>query len=394
MDHKPENDATDTKDTVNDIKSVDNNQSNTDDIVAPSEKNTPEKKISKPKKKKSIIMIIIILIIFIAIAASLFMFCYDKNLAGVRDITNTAYQKIFPNQPTVNNVSQNLLKQKEDKNLNATSSVVKNNILDSKQNTPIILKHSVKNEVQKPVQKEDKLPVQPVQKTESTLKTKLKVLNPETSLDDFLNSLPEVFSEKNTSNAIPVAKNIKNDNKPASDYQNLIKKQHAQAKSMFKQFNSLNNQFSNGDPYFEALITLKTQLKKSNISIPTLTEYASGGFPTDIIIVSDALKSLKRLAIMQSRQQPANTLENIIGRFMVITPTSNIKGFSGKLYGIKKALNDADFDTVLEEIKTLSPQKQKTFNSLKIVIQDKKKVQTELNQLNDAIIDDIFTLNQ
>jgi hypothetical protein len=142
------------------------------------------------------------------------------------------------------------------------------------------------------------------------------------------------------------------------------------------------------------LITLKTQLKKSNILIPTLTEYASGGFPTDIIIVSDALKSLKRLAIMQSRQQPANTLENIIGKFMVITPTSNIKGFSGKLYDIKKALNDADFDTVLEGIKALSPQKQKTFNSLKIVIQDKKKVQTELNQLNDAIIDDIFTLNQ
>ncbi|MFT6071706.1 MAG: flagellar basal body-associated protein FliL [Alphaproteobacteria bacterium] len=382
MDHKPENDATDTKDTINDIKSVDNNHNNTNDTVTdavtPSEKNTLEKEISTPKKKKSIITTIIILIIFIAIAASLFIFCYDKNLAGVRDITNTAYQKIFPNHapntlmPT--NTSQIISRNVSDKpiNLNATQ--------QDKQNIPEISKKS--NVATKDKPQARPIEQKPLTQEKNTPLVKSEITQPEKSLDEFIASLPKVPAVPN---------NIENNQ---NLIQNLIKGHHAQAKSIFKKFNSLNNQFSNGDPYLEALITLKTQLKKSNILIPTLTEYASGGFPTDIIIVSDALKSLKRLAIMQSRQQPANTLENIIGKFMVITPTSNIKGFSGKLYDIKKALNDADFDTVLEGIKALSPQKQKTFNSLKIVIQDKKKVQTELNQLNDAIIDDIFTLNQ
>jgi hypothetical protein len=147
---------------------------------------------------------------------------------------------------------------------------------------------------------------------------------------------------------------------------------------------------NSGEPYLENLINLRSKLKNSEISMSTLTEYASGGFPTDVIIISDTLEILNKLVILQARNESDNFFEKIINKFIIITPTSKINGLSGILFDIKKALNDSDFETVLNNIERLKPRQKKAFDAFVSILKDKKTIQTEIQLLNDVLINDIF----
>jgi hypothetical protein len=140
----------------------------------------------------------------------------------------------------------------------------------------------------------------------------------------------------------------------------------------------------------DILIDIKTHINTQKIDTPTLTEYASAGFPSDMIIVTDAMKLLKKLSIIAGRSNSSDSVWDFIKNFVIITPQSNIRGLTGVYRHIGKSLDDGDFDNVAQLIKESPEDTQKSLQELQILISDKKAIYTEIKALNNVIIDTVF----
>ena len=172
--------------------------------------------------------------------------------------------------------------------------------------------------------------------------------------------------------------------------QKKITKLHHKFKSISEQFLRLSYKLTQGDPYLDILIDIKTQINTKKVNTPTLTEYASGGFPTDMIIVTDAMKLLKKLSIIDDRNNTSDTIWDFVKNFIIITPQSNVSGLTGVYRQIGKSLGDGDFDNVARLIKGSPDDTQKLLQELKILISDKKAIYSEIKALNNIIIDTVF----
>jgi hypothetical protein len=144
------------------------------------------------------------------------------------------------------------------------------------------------------------------------------------------------------------------------------------------------------EPYLDILIDIRSHLKTQNINVPTLTEYASAGFPTDMIIATDAMKLLKKLSIIAARKHDTDTFWSFIKNFAIITPQSNTQGLTGVYRKIGKALDDGDFNGVEQLIGEAPIHVQKDLRELYILVSDKKAIYAEIKLLNDTIIDNAF----
>jgi hypothetical protein len=345
MDHKNINN--DTHDNISDKKTLDSSGIHQEEITQ--EAFFPENKapdnIQKNKQQRSILVFLLTIALFIFLGILIFSYIY--NLAGLRDFTkeyyahnNASYQK-----PEIEHLKPFI-------DTNAHSNISDNDLNASK-HVQNLKSEPQGNDVKTLINSQDDTSVSP-------------------EPNDFIQN---------------------QNNQTQENYQTEITLLHDNFKKVSNLLLTLNKKLAYGDPYLEILIDLKTQLNNQKIDTPTLTEYASGGFPTDMIIVTDALKVLKKMSLIASQQNSPNAFTNIINRFIVITPQSNTQGLSGIFHKMSKALGNGDYDTVSDLINHLSPKKQKAFNELQILISDKKAIYYELKKLNNAIIDTIFELS-
>lgn len=356
MDHKNINNDTD--DNISDKDTLDSSNNHQEEITQ--EAFFPENKASdnpqKNTQQRSILVFLLTIALFIFLGILVFSYIY--NLAGLRDFTKEYYEhNNVSHQKPVTEHFKPLIDDtlKNDIENNAHNNLGDNDLNASKQ---------VQNLDNNPQENLVKLPIR--------------------SQDDM-----DISASTEPNNVI-----YNHNTQTQENYQTKIVLLHDNFKKVSNLFLTLNKKLAYGDPYLDVLIDLKTQLKNQKIDTPTLTEYASGGFPTDMIIVTDALKILKKMSLIASQQNSSNAFTNIIKRFIVITPQSDTQGLSGIFHKMSKALNNGDYDTVSDLINNLSPKKQKAFNDLQILISDKKAIYYELKKLNSAIIDDIFELSQ
>ncbi len=349
MDHKNINN--DTHDNISDKDALDSSNLHQEEITQ--EAFFPENKApdntQKNTHQRSILVFLLTIALFIFLGILIFSYIY--NLAGLRDFTKEYY--------THNNVSYHKPETEHLKSLvhTNTKNHAESNIIDNHLNAS---KHvqNLESDSQ-----------------ENGVKTSINPQNDMPALTE-----PSDFIQNKN-------------NQTQENYQTKIVLLHDNFKKVSNLLLTLNKKLAYGDPYLDILIDLKTQLNNQKIDTPTLTEYASGGFPTDMIIVTDALKVLKKMSLVASQQNSPNAFTNIINRFIVITPQSDTQGLSGIFHKMSKALGNGDYDTVSDLINHLSPKKQKAFNALQILISDKKAIYYELKKLNNAIIDNIFELS-
>jgi hypothetical protein len=315
-----------------------NNETNTThSIQSQDSAQSHSKNLSNKKNINSAVLIIFLIILLIGI----FIFGYKNHLIGFKKFTNNLF------------IEPIIIKEKENNSehsLNATQSVSDR-------------KKTILNLDKKKINQND-----------TDIKT---------------SHIPRKHSFKKQKTFVDTKSSIYTKTS-VEEVKKLNYKNYMRVKKISQKFIILMNKLNIGDRYLNELIDLKTQIKNSKTSIPTLTEYASAGFPTDVIIISDGLKILKKLLILQSRKQSHNIFEKIINKFIIVTPTSKMSGFSGILFDIKKYLQDGDFEMVLKNIAQLTEQQQKSFSNFQLILKDKKNIQTEIKLLNDALIHDIF----
>ncbi len=320
------------------------------------------------KEKQSGSLLIFILTFAFAIVLGLLVFSYIYNLFGLRDFTNH-YNHTPKSQKTISLKSKNQTSADDKQNLDSlnASKQVKNSQTDNKQDNDTSKNSNIEKDI-------------------------INEQSPQETENDALERVDNKDFDTKQDTALLEFNGLHLDNQDNLEQQTINELQQT-LKIISRQFLLLNKKFTQGDPYLDVLIDLKALLRNQKIDTPILTEYASGGFPTDMIIVTDALEVIKKLTLIESRKNSGGMFMNIINRFIVITPQSDTQGISGILFKMNKALYDGDFDMMSRLIHQLPPKEQERFKELKILISDKNTVHNEIKKLNDLIIDTVFTQN-
>lgn len=314
-----------------------------------------------PKPQRS--LLVVILIIAFSIALGLLIFSYIYDLAGIRSFTSEYQIKQNTNSRSVTKdteqntaplVSDTSPKQKDD-SLNA-SKQVQQEIQETKQEEAPTSDNAEPHPTE----------AQPVQASDS-----LNAINPP---QDIIPNHSLIQTQE--------------------DYTKKVETLHKTFKHISNQFLLLNQKLMQSEPYLDILIDIRSELNSKKVTVPTLTEYAAAGFPTDMIIATDGMKSLKKLSIIAARKDNSDSLVSFIKNFAIITPQSNTQGLTGVYRHIGKALDDGDFNQVERLIGESSPQIQHDLRDLYILVADKKAIYAEIKLLNDVIIDTIFQQTQ
>jgi len=405
--------AAESKDIKNQNTNIseDKNASNNPDLKKTSDtalnqqsKDTPkDKKKSSQKKNKSYSKGIFLIILLMIIGA--LGYGYDQNIYQFKNKTHALYNTyssiILPDHKASSNQSDNVsadaFQDKLEQNNKVTDTPLTQGAAKDAPISSNELAKSIKtNSNIMDKQQKDNQDNNAVQQDRSAEQQDNNVVQ-EVSLQENNMEIAQPDNEGTQSNTTksPTSSQLENQQIVAI---NAVQKAQSDRRQMLLEntnlFLTLVQKVNNGEAYLDALIDLKMAIKGKDVALPVLTDYAHAGFPTDMIIIDDTMKILKRLVILQSRKKSVNTFEDILSKFVIVTPVSAIQGFSGALNEIKKGVHNSDFGLVMDEINTLPVQQQKSFAEIKAHIENKNEIQSELFALNQALINVAFDKNQ